>query len=94
MQARGAPTLLAHRCSLCENFHTYIKCEVKTSWDMEMGHLWLKWVGQLWQSELLFLGDTLQKKKTLLFGGVPFPAELMPPPAHITLFTFLPHSGK
>ena len=25
----GAPTLLAHRCSLCENFHTYIKCEVK-----------------------------------------------------------------
>ena len=24
------------------------------------GALWLKWVGQLWQSELLFLGDMLE----------------------------------
>ena len=23
---------------------------------MGVGHLWLKWVGQLWQSELLFFG--------------------------------------
>ena len=44
------------------------KCEVKVQWDMEMGHLWLKWVGELWQSELLFLGGYAQK--TL---GVPFP---------------------
>ena len=53
----GKPTPLAHRCSWCENFHTYIKCEVKTWWDMGMwqlwqwvGHLWLKWVGHLWWS--------------------------------------------
>ena len=27
-----------------------------------VGLLWLKWVGQLWQSELLFLGDMLRKQ--------------------------------
>ena len=56
---RGAPTL----AGTCENFHTYIKCEVKIQWDMGMGHSWLNGssicdsngVGQLWQIELLFL---------------------------------------
>ena len=28
----------------------HMKCEVKHNGDMGMGHLWLKWVGQLWQS--------------------------------------------
>ena len=44
-------------------------------WLKWVGHLWLKWVGKSWQSELLILGDML-KQKTLLFRGVPFPAEL------------------
>ena len=33
---------------------------------------WLKWVGQLWQSGLLFLRDMLQKKKHLSSGEYPF----------------------
>ena len=28
---------------------------------MEKGNSWLKWVGHLWQSDLLFLGDMLEK---------------------------------
>ena len=31
---------LAHRCSPFENF-------AHMKWDMEMGHLWLKWVEHL-----------------------------------------------
>ena len=49
---------LAHH--FVENFCIHIKCEVKHNEDMGMEHLWFKWVGQLWQSELLFcfvLGD-------------------------------------
>ena len=38
-----------------------------------MGNLWLKWTGQLWQSELLVWGDVLKKKQqTLVFREVPF----------------------
>ena len=40
--------------SFCGNFCIHIKCEVKHNWDMGMEHLWFKWVGHLWQSELLF----------------------------------------
>ena len=36
---------------------------------MGMGHLWLKWVGHLWQSELLFLGDMLKGKNTAWSSG-------------------------
>ena len=42
------PTPLAHRCSWWWKFPHILKCEVKTWWDMGMGHLWLKWVGHLW----------------------------------------------
>ena len=34
-----------------------------------MGHLWLKWMRDLWQSELLFLGDMLKEKNTGLQGS-------------------------
>ena len=40
--------------SVCGNFCIHIKCEVKHNGDMGMEHLWFKWVGHLWQSELLF----------------------------------------
>ena len=32
------------------------------SWLIWVGQLRLKWVGQLWQSELLLLGDILEKR--------------------------------
>ena len=60
---------LAHQCSICEDFHIYIECEITIQWDMGwgihglykwVGHLWLKWVGH-WQIEILFLGDMLTK---------------------------------
>ena len=62
-----------------KNLHTH---EVKHNGGMGMGHLrlfgdgvvghlWLKWVRQLWQSKLLFLGGICSKM--LVIRGVPFP---------------------
>ena len=45
----GAPTPLAHPCLWWWTFPHILKCELKTWWDMGMGHLWLKWVGHLWR---------------------------------------------
>lgn len=70
---------LTHQCSLCEKFlRTH---EVKHHGDMGNGafydldggprHLWLKWVGYLWQNELLSHLERCSKK--LVFRGVPFP---------------------
>ena len=64
---------LAHQCSPCEKI-VHMKCEVKHHGDMGMGHLclimggafrvwlWLKWVGQLCQSKLLFCLENMLKK--------------------------------
>ena len=40
-------------------------------WGILMEHLWLKWVGQLWQSGIVFWGDTL-KEHCMVFRRVPF----------------------
>ena len=37
-----------------------------------MGYLWLKWVGQLWNGKVSYLGGE-ENMKILIFRGVPFP---------------------
>ena len=44
----------------------------------EMGHLWLKWMGHLWEISYCFLGDMLKKKNTGPFSRVPFPVLALP----------------
>ena len=43
------------------------RLRVELKW---VGHLRLTWVGQLWQSELLFFG---RYEKVLVLRGVPLP---------------------
>ena len=67
VSSRGAPTPLAHRCHDVKISTHISSVKFKTWWNMGVGHLWLKWVGQLWQSKL-----------SLVFRGVPFPVLAWP----------------
>ena len=43
--------------------HTH-EVYIKRNGNIGMGNLWLKWMGQLWQNELLVWGDVLKKTPT------------------------------
>ena len=78
---------LAHQCSSCEKFaHTWsVKLNIMGIWewgiyglinwwdihDFWVGHLWLKWVGQLWKTKYLSF-EICSKNKCWSSGEYPF----------------------
>ena len=63
MLSGGAPTLTGKLLFLCGKISAHkFECEANNSGHMRVGHVWIKWVGQLWLSELLFFGNMLKNK--------------------------------
>ena len=60
-----------HDVKISTHIYMYIKYEVKKWWDMEMGHLWLKWMGEGFMSlHCLFPGlfwEVFQGKRLVYF---------------------------
>ena len=49
-----------------------MKCEVEHNGDMGMGHLWLKWLGQLWQKTHASLQGSTLSDHCMTTGFGPF----------------------
>ena len=102
----GAPTPAGTSMFTIWKICTHMKCEVKHNRDMGMGHLWYngwgiydlsmwlwQWVGQLWQSKLLFCLE-IYSKKCWSSGEYPFRSShdhrfCQPDADHYTLSLFL-----